>query len=179
LKRTSFTQVPSRPSREVRSDEIRPQVEDALRARCGGRTDSAAWADAQQWFVKKALRLAKKNGLRPFRNNYQSDVQAALTSLRYLLKEKTTTTKGVVRTGVNEHWVLDMWELALKDSKPLLTEPVKPRRSSATLRETRVFIDEAPAPVTSSSLGSRIYEAFLTQDGPKMVELVRELEATS
>lgn len=96
----------------IRSDDIRPRVRKALEELGEGRTPNV---DARYEFIDRAIRHAKNIGLeRLWRCNHNPMREEAMKSLQTLLGEKKSFVRGRMYTGVNQGWILDIWESCLE-----------------------------------------------------------------
>lgn len=152
---------------QARADELRPRVEETLHrldhSKPGDLTEvrKQGWIDARKRFAETAIRAGIEAGKRVWKEDGTgSRLNPAVHSMQVLLKELGTARNGEYATGVNDHWVMDLWELALDVHK-----------------EELLIMDSEPIHAdTSRPLGMRLLDAYRRQDGDAMIALVVEVD---
>jgi hypothetical protein len=134
-------------------------------------------AYGRRQFVKRAIELGQHAGLRLWSDRTVPMEQVGLGSLRSLLGE--VTSGG--RRGVNEHWVLDLWELVLHEH---FHGPVRLVRDQESEPEQTpnsgvvVFADRKRDKQREQlqALPMRLMEAYLGRDDEMFMGLLLEVE---
>lgn len=151
-------------SKKVRSPIVKAKIEKWIETHGG---DGAAEAV----FIKRAATIATSSRVRrPWRTKSKTQEQSARESLDRLFGRRVSP-DGT--TGVNENWILDIWEASLEDetTTPLL------KRSSASTRQTgvRPFEDELSETPSLRDKGIELYEAIAYDNKETMLEVARFL----
>lgn len=173
-------------SHEVRCEVLRGRIEDWLRSRDSRQTYETR-LDTQRDFARRAVRVGRDRKMRIWSENTISAEEGALSSLKFLLKEKSVKTNGKTNTGSNESWVLELWEAVLEESTKSLLPKLEDATSTATepddIEEEGVIVfarQKVSTPTPSSRLGegfsNRLLEAWISRDEGSFIELAREIE---
>jgi hypothetical protein len=174
-----------------RSAVLRERVEDYLASHGAHRNPAGARAD----FATAAVRTATRFGMRTWRDSTKTTQEAAERSLGVLLGEVVNVRSGkngsgaLRYTGVNDAWVLDIWEATLEHyvrDDPFTRELARKDELVATeVESTRAELDrlngQAGVQVfrttDESPVGMRIIEAYLARDDDAIMRIAMELEA--
>lgn len=122
----------------IRSGEVRPRIKKIL-TRIG---DSET---TRTMLCHRAVQLGRERGLRVWSGNTFKPEVGALSSLRILLKEKETKNgRGQVTTGVNDGWVLDLWEIVCEYYENCALNLEQKREETARAPQTAPLAASAP-----------------------------------
>ena len=127
-------------------------------------------------FIRRAVKLAQAKGLHLWESKTMPIEESAHDSLRILLCEKSSPSTYGVFTGVNSHWVLDIWELACDHFESCALKLVRDEEADEPFRRSTV---EAPLlrVAVEHSLSERLMSAYIGRDDTEILRIVKELKS--
>jgi hypothetical protein len=150
-----------------------------LRERVRDAVEQLSYGDHEygiQSFAKRACELGAHAGLKLWSDRTIDMQRSAVNSLKTLLGDYTSGD----RRGVNEHWVLDLWELVLHEHYRGPVRIVRPEPTTPAVAESGVvvFADKKREKQTEKllALPMRLLEAYMARDDETFMGLLLEVE---
>lgn len=170
---------------EARSAVVRERVLDVLGQMGARHGEERKTQQARDQFLYMAIRVAKEQDLRLWKDETKTLYEGAKSGLEVLLGEKRVINRGVIATGVNVSWVLDIWEATLDhySRDPIFRnrahlQAVPPEKlTDAEIAEMQAdgpsFVAE---PKRERALSMRVLEAYLERDEETFMALLLQVE---
>lgn len=169
---------------EARSAIVRERVLDCLGQMGARHGDERKSSQARDQFLYAAIRIAKDRGMRMWKDETHTFYDGAKSGLEVLLGEKRVINRGVIATGVNAAWVLDIWEATLDhySRDPIFRNHLKVVADDARLTDEDIeeMNSRGPqivaVPKPERALSMRVLEAYLARDEETFMALLLEVE---
>lgn len=145
----------------IKSDAICRRVLSALE-----RTD-------RDLFLKRAIKLAEENDLRLWQSKTNTLEESARDSLRILLGEKHIPSTHGVYTGVNEYWVLEIWERACDHFDAGALHLVREGESEEKFTRSTCSLPLVGQRI--ASIKERLLEAYLQRNDDEILKIADEI----
>ncbi len=177
---------------EERSDALRPRIIEALRLL--GEANGKPNKEARSAFVRTAITLGKARGMRTWKTTDDA-IGSPLKSLRVILKENgTMQADGTYATGRNNHWALDLWELAVDHllgaalGSPASEHEENVRAAARASHRAQVAMNIERSPQhplhtmtgivqepRPASMGEQLLSAYIKRDDDAILEIAERL----